>query len=456
MNLKSRLFFLSVLFILLSEFSLFGQKSNDNLNQNLLSKSGWRIAAIPNISFDSDVGFRYGGLALVNYNMNNSQENRPGHSFKMEWSRTNQGNGINRLNFNSIKLIPSLMATFDISYLMDLEMQFFGFNGYDAVYNQHWENKSSNDYISEMFYRHDRRIFKITTNFEGRLFPQRSDFLWFAGLDYFDFDIGTIDLNRINEKLSEQDKLNEVETLYDKYIDWGLINEREASGDNLTFLKGGIIYDTRDDLSFPTKGVFSEMIISYAPSLPGDGNLDFAKATVFWRQYLSIDSKNIVLAYRLGIQSTLFGEVPYYIQPYLISSDTDVSIFQGLGGAKTLRGVMRNRVVGEGIFLGNLELRWKFLRTSIFNQTLYLGANIFVDIGKVVNRKEIKIDESKVKPEDDLADFFDFDSETFHTSGGIGLKIGINESFIISTDYGITTDNRDGKSGVYMNLNWLF
>jgi hypothetical protein len=37
----------------------------------------------------------------------------------------------------------------------------------------------------------------------------------------------------------------------------------------------------------------------------------------------------------------------------------------GLGGAKTLRGILRNRVTGDDIFYGNAELRWKFFRTII-------------------------------------------------------------------------------------------
>ena len=32
---------------------------------------------------------------------------------------------------------------------------------------------------------------------------------------------------------------------------------------------------------------------------------------------------------------------------------------EGLGGVKTLRGVLRNRVIGDAFFMGNIELRWK-------------------------------------------------------------------------------------------------
>jgi hypothetical protein len=41
-------------------------------------------------------------------------------------------------------------------------------------------------------------------------------------------------------------------------------------------------------------------------------------------------------------------------------------------------------------------------------------------------------------------------------SYGLGLRIAMNQNFIIAVDYGRATDSRDGSSGFYIGLNYLF
>ena len=56
---------------------------------------------------------------------------------------------------------------------------------------------------------------------------------------------------------------------------------------------------------------------------------------------------------------------------------------EGLGGSSTLRGVLKNRVIGDGFIYGNVELRWKPIYFKLFNQDCYLGLNAFYDFGMV-------------------------------------------------------------------------
>ncbi len=456
--MKRQLHYIAIsIYLLIFSFSVsFAHNSSrdSTVNSTGIEKK-IKVGAIPNLSFNSDVGFRYGVLANLNLQSNDYTYNKRLHSFFFEWSRTTHGNGINRIWFKSNRLFPDLNFNLDISYITDLEMQFFGFNGYESVYNSKWEDPNSTKYKSDLFYRHDRKLFRIVVNFQGKLFDRIESLQWFAGLTYLDYSISPVDIDRINKYRSDDDEIQPFESLYDKYVSWGIINRRDALGDNKTLLKGGIIYDTRDHEGFTSNGIFSELILSYAPSLPGDGRTDYGKATFFWRHYLSI-SQNIVFAYRLGLQTTLFGEVPFYIQPYIITSDISPALFEGLGGSKSLRGVMRNRVVGDGFALGNAEIRWKFLCTNVFNQDLYFGLNLFADIGQITNKIEIKIDESEVNEDDNLEDYFDFGNERLHVTSGAGLKMGLNNDLIISLDYGIASDKRDGNSGIYMTLNWSF
>ena len=127
---------------------------------------------------------------------------------------------------------------------------------------------------------------------------------------------------------------------------------------------------------------------------------------------------------------------------------------QGLGGKTSVRGVLRNRVVGDSFAFGNFEWRWKFFRFGLFNQDFYLGTNVFFDTGIIL--KPIEMDLSAVPTADKDKYFADYKSGKFHSAAGAGLKIGWNENFVISADFGKAFDKRDGNTGFYIGLNYMF
>ncbi|MBN1650295.1 MAG: hypothetical protein JW857_03135, partial [Bacteroidales bacterium] len=53
-------------------------------------------------------------------------------------------------------------------------------------------------------------------------------------------------------------------------------------------------------------------------------------------------------------------------------------------------------------------------------------------------------------------DYFDKGAEAVHIGYGGGLKVVMNQNFIVSIDYGMAADERDGSSGMYIGLNYLF
>ncbi|MEE4287375.1 MAG: hypothetical protein V2I31_14575, partial [Mariniphaga sp.] len=137
----------------------------------------------------------------------------------------------------------------------------------------------------------------------------------------------------------------------------------------------------------------------------------------------------------------------------VIVSELKGAVSEGLGGAKTIRGVRRNRIVGDGFFYGNLEARWKFARFRFINNNFYLGLNGFTDFGQVTKKIETTPENGFVpQPEN----YFDSDAEKMHFSYGAGLRIVMNQNFVIAVDYGFAADERDGDSGLYIGLNYLF
>jgi len=52
--------------------------------------------------------------------------------------------------------------------------------------------------------------------------------------------------------------------------------------------------------------------------------------------------------------------------------------------------------------------------------------------------------------------FFPDDPEKLHLGAGGGLHIAWNRNFIVAVDYGRALDKRDGVSGLYIGLDFLF
>ena len=202
------------------------------------------------------------------------------------------------------------------------------------------------------------------------------------------------------------------------------------------------------------KGIWTEAGIETSQKFLGS-EASFGKFYFTHRQYFTLIPNDLSLAYRLGYQQTIFGDVPFYYQPQVIVSALRGAFSEGLGGSKTLRGIWRNRVVGDGFFYGNVELRWKAVRFTFINQNFYIGLNGFTDFGMITKKIDFTIPNSY--PEGfNQADFFDPDAEKLHITAGAGLRVVMNENFIIAFDLGKAFNDQDGGMGFYVGLNYLF
>lgn len=421
-------------------------------SQDEVTKTGWNFGALPTITFDTDLGFQYGALVnLYNYGDGSRYPNY-NHSLYFEVSRYTKGSGINRFYYDSDELIKGLQTSLDISYLSDQAYDFFGFNGFDAVVNSGWFDDQSNDYLTRMFYKYDRKMFRFKIDLLGKISGDKLK--WAAGVNLLNFKLASVDLDKLNKGKKGDDLLPDVEGLYEKYQKWGIISEDEAEGGFVPELKAGVVFDTRDNRPNPMKGIWSEAVIMAAPEFLG-AKSSFAKLSLTHRQYFTLIPNDLSLAYRLAYQTTIAGHTPFYYQTQVIVSELKGATSEGLGGAKSLRGIRRNRIVGDGFFYGNLEARWKFARFRFINNNFYLGLNGFADFGQVTK----KIDFSKnflSSAEVNEKDFFENNAEKMHISYGAGLRIVMNQNFVIAVDYGMVADKRDGDSGLYIGLNYLF
>lgn len=451
--MKNRLF--SIALILFFSISLIAQDADSTSSKKEEKvKTGFNLGGVPVVAYDTDVGFKYGALVNLYWYGDGSRYPQYDHSVYVEWSRTTKGNGINQLTYESDKLIPGIRSLFEVSYLTEKSLDFLGFNGYQAVYDSEYEESyDSDDLANRLFYRHSRKLLRIKADFQGEIIGQK--LRWLGGIAYYGSTIDSVDVADLNE--GKDDDLLSTNSLYGSYVDWGLIKEDQAKGGNHTILKGGLVYDTRDNEPNPFTGVWSEMQLHYAPSFLSNTNYSYGRIILTHRQYFTLIPEWMNFAYRLSYQGKLGGEMPFYMMPFMFQSAPKLTR-DGVGGSKTVRGVKRNRIVGDGFAFGNLELRGKILRTTLFKQNFYVALSAFVDAGMVTQKYDFDYSGMPdVLPADLPDQILDLDAkEVPHMGFGGGLHLALNQNFILTVDYGIAAKKADGDSGMYINLNYLF
>jgi len=407
-------------------------------------REGWSLGLLPSVMFDSDIGFQYG--AIINLVRFDEEIHYPDFRYLLyaEWSRQTKGGAINQLLFDAPHLLNNgWRFTIDLSLLTEKALGFYGFNGQEAYWDEALEDPDRGAYISRMYYRHQRRMLRLSGDLQGRL---RGDLRWVAGLAYLDIGMSSVDLDDLNKGLTGGDVLPDTALLYDRYVEWGVIPAEEAEGGRHALVKAGLVLDRRDIEANPSRGCWSEAVLWY---VAGEGSA-FLRYNVIHRQYFTLRKDRLTLAGRAGLQGTLAGSPAWYTLPLMLSSFDKSTTKDGLGGAKTIRGIRRNRVVGDGMAYANLELRYKVLRTRLGRQDFYIALNGFTDAGMVVT--PYKFDRAAVPPEECWPD----EKDIPHLASGLGAHFALNENFIIAVDYGRAWKQQDGKDGLYINLGWLF
>jgi hypothetical protein len=420
----------------------------------LKEKKGWNFGFLPVLGYNTDLGFKYGGLVAAYDYGDGADYPKYRKMIRLEISRSTKGSGINQLflDFNPLFRRDNIRLTADISYLSDQTSDFYGFNGTPSNYNAGFTDDNSDAYISRVFYKMERNLMRVAFDFQGNIVTPR--FRWLAGFGFYNYDVRSVDIEKLNKGKSEEKKLPDTALLYDKYVGWGIIPGQEASGGHQQCLKFGLVYDSRDIQANPAKGIWSEVLVVTAPYALWNQDGSFTKLVVIHRQYFTLVRDRLTWVYRIGYQGTIGGNDPFYNQNNMYSSYLSAVNVQGLGGAKSLRGILRNRITGEGIAYANTEFRWKFLKFLWAKQNFYFALNPFLDMGMAV--QQTPVDETKVPSGEDPANYFTGKAEQLHYSAGCGLHIAMNENFVIAADFGWALSRQDGKFGAYVGINWLF
>ena len=245
-------------------------------------------------------------------------------------------------------------------------------------------------------------------------------------------------------------------TLYREYQRIGAISAAEAAGGQVLEMNAGFVFDTRDIEAAPNRGIWAEAYVNGSPDVFGKFADPYVKVCAYFRHYISIPihikAGDPVFAYRLAYQGTVYGETPFcMIQnvPLLVQRNM---ISEGFGSGNTIRGIRENRILTEGFAWANTELRVKLFNFKLLNQFFYIAVNPFFDCGVITKtyRSDIL---SKA-----AGTIYDASKEgDIISSAGAGLKIAMNQNFIISVELAHTFYNAlNADPWIGIGINYQF
>jgi len=366
--------------------------------------TGWEFAGVPALNYDADEGFGYGAI-LEFYNYGRGVQP---YRFTIQPTlfATTEGRRDITLFFDAPALLPRgwRMSAF-AGREQQLAQPYYGL-GNASSYDQTRE-QSPNPY----FYRFGRARLRATADFQHRIGSSSARILVGGGVsratvDLTPFDSGTT-------LLATQ------------------LAGRTPPADRASYLRAGLVWDTRDREIGPHSGTWAEALVQRVSKNLG-ATEDFTRWTATVRQYVPV-SRRVTVAQRLLAQG-VEGNAPFH---ELATIQSSFKQQDGLGGSGSVRGVPKDRYIGKGLLLSNTELRWRASEFSLRGRPSYLALNAFLDAGRV------------------WSDRFDLASalRDLHAGYGGGVRLGFGPSFIVAADVGHSSE---ATAPVYIGLGWMF
>jgi outer membrane protein assembly factor BamA len=249
----------------------------------------------------------------------------------------------------------------------------------------------------------------------------------------------------MNKGVDDEDKVPEVQTLYDHYVDWDIIDNEEKDGGWANSLRAAMVYDTRDRITNPMRGIWSDLTIRYSPGFLGNYHSALQLAFTH-RQYITLIRKRLSFAYRLRYDAC-FGKLPFYTRQVLADGT------EGFGGIGTLWGIHQNRIMARQFAMANFELRAKLFRFRFIQQNWYLAAVPLFHTGYLI--EPIDMDLSRLTPEE-RDTYFDDTDQRWYSAYGIGGKLVMNENTVIGFDWAHSVNKGAGNDAVYIGFGYTF
>ncbi len=367
---------------------------------------GWEITGFPALNFDSDEGFGYGFvLGLYDYGTGGFLPYKV--SLQPRLFLTTEGRRELTLFMDAPHILPGgLRLDAFLGFEKQIATPYYG-PGNNSGYLE--ENESTEN---PYFYRFGRERVVLRGNLQRPLGSLPVRLLVGAQIAHFTID---------------PTPKGEGTTLLSEELEPG----EPIPGGRQNSVRVGIVWDTRDKESGPNRGVWLALLVERVDEALGSEE-SYTRLTLSDHRYFS-PREGLVFANRLVLQNVT-GNPPFYALTYIQSPFGEQ---EGLGGSKSVRGLLRNRYFGEGLFLWNLELRWRFREIRLLGKGGHLAAIGFLDSGRVWEHGA------------ELSSLF----SDLHHGGGVGMRLGMGPNFVIAVDFA-----RGSEAGLqtYIGLGYLF
>jgi outer membrane protein assembly factor BamA len=289
----------------------------------------------------------------------------------------------------------------------------------------------TNKFYSDQFYNtYQKEEAILNMSLEHSFFDSKVRLL--AG-----YELAWINITTFENKLTDVNDINGNATpngsskLYNEHKN----NKVLGYGSNIiSQLQFGVVYDTRDLETDPSKGIFAEITNEFSNSAIGS-SFNYDKIFVHGKFYLQILPsvfKKLIFASRVGLGYTA-GDAPFYEYQDQWSSEGSI---EGLGGAHTIRGYKQARFLGRVMNFENIELRWRFAQTNFLKQHFAFSAVPFIDAGAAWDEF------------DKISSYL----SNYRFSPGLGVRIAWNVNTILRFDYAVS--NEDNQ--FFFNIGHVF
>lgn len=359
-------------------------------------EKGFDAIALPLLSYNSDLGFTYGGVA-------GAYLYAPGHTpyqhgIALQAMFTSRGQQSHYLRYDGPQLIGPMRLELRLEYRRELRSPFYGAGNLSAQDFQGDENQERFNY--------KRGSPGAWVRLRGRPWGETHPFQSYVGYSWRYTEVDAFDASVLQE-------------LKPVGIEGG------ATGQ----LMAGVLWDTRDNESDPTRGGVEELSLRVSGSATGS-RYQYAGVTLSERRFWQLSSRFLV-AQRLTLDM-LFGEVPFFEWV----NTGGVSNSEGIGGMSSVRGIERNRFAGNVKAFTNTELRFRAFDFNLFKAPVTVGGVAFMDLGRVWH-----------------PDVVDGPWWKWHPGVGGGLRLS-RRAAVVRFDYAISPET--GRQRVYLNFGHMF
>ncbi len=411
-----------------------------------LDEKSWKWGGSPIMAYDPDLGLRIG--AAIDWFDHGKPTVFPDYlqNFRLRAFHSTKGSSNFSLVWESEKLIPHTISFTEFTYINDSKLDFFGFNGLESHFHSEWINPESQSFRNSGFYSHRRRILRVRMDFHYKLGSGNWKLL--GGLNFQDYLIRENETEEEGTNPTSTESQSSLESLLSYYKQWQLIPSNENDGGKSISMMLGFSYDSRNHRIHCTDGLWIEnYLVLNRGFLEQESFIKWISTASF---YKTIKQINSTFTFRVSSQQRLSGKIPFYLLPVFYDTRQNQD---GIGGAFTQRGVYRNRIVGDGFILSNLEMRKRVIRMEFLGLDWQVFLSLFYDISYISQKHPTEL--SKV-PENQLSSFFQPEGSNLISTFGIGAYFIYNENNIISVNFGYNPNIELGKPNLYIGSSFLF